>query len=294
MTAVVATAVATLGVGAMAITVRRARRPDVLARLAGAERRSWRAFWQSPPPVFTARVAEVELPVDIADAWRWWRIGVVVVTAAAGLAMGPVPAGLALAACVAAPFAAVAVLRSRALAAYDNDLVSALDAIGRGVRSGASLGQAITEATAAVRGQVGRDVQRVASDAARGTPLVDALEAWGQRRQSASVKLAVGALMLALETGGPPARVIEEVAAALRQRLQIEAEARAMGAQARLSAIVVGVAPIGFALLTTATDERNAHMLFGTPLGLVCVVLGLTLDGIGAVWMHRISESVVA
>ena len=67
-----------------------------------------------------------------------------------------------------------------------------------------------------------------------------------------------------------------------------------MGAQARLSAIVVGVAPVGFALLTTATDKRNAHMLFGTPLGLTCVALGLGLDAIGAVWMHRISESVTA
>ena len=106
-------------------------------------------------------------------------------------------------------------------------------------------------------------------------------------------RLRSGALALAAETGGPPARVIEEIAGALRHATAGRGEARALGAQARLSAIVVGVAPIGFALLTLRADQRNAHMLFGTPLGLVCVADGAGLDAVGAVWMHRISESVV-
>ena len=273
---------------------RRARRPDVLARLAGTERRSWRDAWRSPPSLFVARVVDVELPVSLDDAWRVWRLATPVAALVVAAVMGPVPAALVVVAACAAPFVVVALARSRSAAAYDADLVVALDAIGRGVRSGASLGQAIGEAAGTVRGQVERDIHRVASDIRRGGSLTAALDGWRAQRGRASVELAVGALALAADTGGPPARVIEEVAAALRQRLQTEGEARAMGAQARLSAIVVGVAPVGFALLTTATDKRNAHMLFGTPLGLTCVALGLGLDAIGAVWMHRISESVTA
>jgi tight adherence protein B len=108
------------------------------------------------------------------------------------------------------------------------------------------------------------------------------------------VRLAVGALVLATQTGGPPARVIEDVASAIRTRQQVAREAHALAAQARLSAIVVGVAPVGFMLVTCLTDARNSHLLFGTPLGIACVVTGLALDAVGAWWMHRMSAAVVA
>ena len=131
---------------------RRARRPDVLARLAGTERRSWRDAWRSPPSLFVARVVDVELPVSLDDAWRVWRLATPVAALVVAAVMGPVPAALVVVAACAAPFVVVALARSRSAAAYDADLVVALDAIGRGVRSGASLGQAIGEAAGTVRG----------------------------------------------------------------------------------------------------------------------------------------------
>nr|MBA2609187.1 type II secretion system F family protein [Actinomycetota bacterium] len=171
-------------------------------------------------------------------------------------------------------------------------LASALDALARGLRSGASLVAAVSEAGDAVRGAVAVDLQRVGASIERGQPLTAALGEWADRRQRASVRLAVGALVLAAESGGAPARVIEEVAGSLRTRLQVEGEARALAAQARLSAVVVGLAPIAFLGLTSITDRRNAEMLFGTPIGVMCLVIGLGLDAVGAAWMHRISESV--
>lgn len=286
-------AVVLVATACMRATWQRARRPDVVGRLAGRVARRPSDAWRLPPPLLVARAANVELPVSVDEVWRWLRIGLLAALAIGWWIAGPVLAVLAGFAVVALPFVAMSFLRSRATAAYDNDLVVALDAIARGLRSGGSLGQSIAEAAASVRGQVEADIRQVGVDVGRGRTLTAALEQWRERRPRASVALVVGALVLASDTGGPPARVIEEIGDALRQRLQVEAEARAMGAQARLSAVVVGLAPIGFALLATATDEKNAHMLFGTPLGLCCVVLGLGLDIVGAIWMQRISESIV-
>lgn len=286
-------AVVVASVVAMRVAWLRARRPDVLGRLDGHVVRRPTDVWRHPPRVFVARAASVELPVALEELWRWWRIVLVVAAGLGWLVAGPVLAVLAALAVTGVPFVALSLLRSRATAAYDNNLVLALDAIARGVRSGGSLNQSIAEAASSVRGQVESDVRQVGVDVDRGRTLSAALEQWAVRRPRASVALAVGALALAAETGGPPARVIEEIGDALRQRLQVEAEARAMGAQARLSAVVVGLAPIGFALLASATDPKNAHVLFGTPLGLCCVVVGLGLDVVGAVWMQRISDSVV-
>ncbi|HVT77404.1 MAG TPA: type II secretion system F family protein, partial [Acidimicrobiales bacterium] len=183
---------------------------------------------------------------------------------------------------------------SRAEAAYDATLAAALDAAARGVRSGGSLPQAVAEAALSVRGRVARDLSRVAAGVERGRPFADALCEWRTQCDRPAVRLAVGALVLATQTGGPPARVIEDVASAIRTRQQVAREAQALAAQARLSALVVGVAPIGFMLVTCLTDSRNSHMLFGTPIGVTCVVTGLLLDAVGAFWMHRMSATVAA
>ena len=254
--------------------------------------RDLRGLWREPPRWLVAQLTELEIPVDVDDVWRWWRISSLALCAGGWGLGGAALALIAVAGAVGAPVVAVAVLRSRALASYDSDLALLLDAIGRGMRSGGSITTAIGEARVAVRGAVGVDAGRVVAGVERGQPIIRALDDWVGFRPRPSVRLAVGALALAVDTGGPPARVIEEVATALRQRRQLEGEAAALAAQARLSALVVGLAPIVFALLTCVTDRRNAHMLFGTPLGIGCVLVGLTLDAVGALWMHRISESV--
>jgi tight adherence protein B len=174
-------------------------------------------------------------------------------------------------------------------AAYDASLVGALDALGRSVRSGGSLPQAVAEAATTVRGAVAADLAQVAAAIARGRAFSDALGDWRAARPRPAVQLTVGALALAATTGGPPARVIEDVATALRTRQQVAREAHALAAQARLSALVVGLAPIGFMGVMCVMDPRNARMLFGTAIGITCVVAGLTLDSIGALWMHRMS-----
>ncbi len=186
-----------------------------------------------------------------------------------------------------------AALRGRNDAAYDVKLASALDALGRSVRSGASLPHAVAEASTSVRGGVAGDLARVAASAARGQPFADALSEWRSGRDRPSVRLSVGALALATQTGGPPARVIEEVAAAIRVRQQVAGEAHALAAQARLSAVVVGLSPLGFMAVMFITDPRTIRTLFATPIGLTCLAAGLTLDAIGAAWMHRMSNSVM-
>jgi len=249
--------------------------------------------WRRPPAWLVVQIDELQLPVRVDELWRWWRVAGIAAALAGLLVAGPVSAVLVLGAVAALPIIAASVLRARAEASYDADLALFLDAVARSIRSGGSIASAIDEAAAVARGAVATDTRRVAASVQRGQPSTRALDAWVHHRRRGSVRLAVGALGLAVQTGGPPARVIEEVAAALRQRQQLEGEARALAAQARLSALVVGLAPVAFAALTCLTDPKNARLLFGTPIGLACVTVGLTLDAIGALWMRRISESAI-
>jgi len=128
----------------------------------------------------------------------------------------------------------------------------------------------------------------VADQAGHGSGLVEALEGLAARRPSPGVRLAVAALCLGVDTGGAQARAVDGVAATMRERLAVEAEVKALSSQARMSALVIGVAPLGFGAFAAATDPRTSDFLLHTPVGLALVCVGLLLDGAGWLWMQRL------
>ncbi|HMK11920.1 MAG TPA: hypothetical protein VK461_10090, partial [Acidimicrobiales bacterium] len=119
----------------------------------------------------------------------------------------------------------------------------------------------------------------------------DALARWREQRPLSGVRLTASALELGLTAGGTHARAVDGVAATLRDNLAISAEVRAQAAQAQASALVIGLAPLGFTALACLADHRTATFLFQTPAGLACLAVGLALDGLGAAWMARITRA---
>jgi Flp pilus assembly protein TadB len=64
-------------------------------------------------------------------------------------------------------------------------------------------------------------------------------------------------------------------------------EARALAAQARLSAVVVGAAPVASLPVSISVDGRLLAALTHGP-GRACFVAGLALQALAALWMRRI------
>jgi Flp pilus assembly protein TadB len=64
-----------------------------------------------------------------------------------------------------------------------------------------------------------------------------------------------------------------------------------LSAQTRLSAVVVGAAPLGYLAFSALVDPRSLGVLVGTGVGRVCLVVGLALEGLAALWMRRIVRS---
>ena len=184
------------------------------------------------------------------------------------------------------------VLERRAQQTIERELPNVLDSVSRSLRSGSSLRQAIDEASAVAPHPLGRDLSRVRRALRDGDPLPDALARWASDRPLSGVRLAVAALSLGAETGGASAQAIDGVSATLRTNLAIAGEVRALSSQARLSALVIALAPIAFSSLAFTTDATTASFLFGTPLGLLCLVAGLGLDAVGWLWMRRLVAAV--
>jgi tight adherence protein B len=137
-------------------------------------------------------------------------------------------------------------------------------------------------------GPIADDLRRVRARADLGLGLADALATWPTERSLPSVRATAGALALASAVGGGAADALEGLSISLRERSGAVAEARALSAQARVSAIVVGAGPVGYLALSALLDPRSFDTLAGTAPGRTCLAIGLALDGAALLWMRRI------
>ncbi|HWC11900.1 MAG TPA: type II secretion system F family protein [Acidimicrobiales bacterium] len=246
-----------------------------------------------PPRWLAPALADAGVDLEPAVAWSLWWIAGGLSLAVVLVVGGPLPTALVVGAVALGPVLALRARRGRGAARLEAALPAALEAMARSLRSGASVRQAVGEAAAATPEPLAGELRLVSAQAARGAPLVAALEELARRQPRPGVRLAVAALCLGIETGGAQARAVDGVAATLRDRLAVAAEVRALSAQARLSAVIIGIAPLGFGAFAAATDPRTSTFLFHTVPGLLLLTLGLALDGLGWLWMRRLSRVVV-
>ena len=278
--------IASFGIIAAARLTRAARRAEAgeQARRLGA-----RSRWRLPvrPRAWCVRALEdAALDVEPEGACEIWAASVVaLVLVSAALTPSLVPF-VALLGIAAGPIG-LRLARGRARRQFLAALPPALEQIATGLRGGASITETLG-ALGEARGPLAADVRRLSVRASLGPGLPHALATWPEERDLGSVRAAAGALAVATTVGGPAAGALDGLAESLRQRQGAAAEARALSSQARLSAIVVGAAPIAYLAFSALVDSKSLRVLLATGSGRTCLVLGLVLEVLGVLWMRRI------
>lgn len=276
---------ALVGVAATAWLTRAACRAEPRARARRLHPRT-RRLPQGVRDPLAARLARADLGMEPETALGWWALGVTV-AAWCGLLVAPallVPALLT--GVVAGPVG----LRLRAGHADRRlraDLPALLDHVVARLRAGGTVREAVEE-LAARPGPLAPDFGRMRARLGLGATFEDALAAWETERPLPAVGATAGALSLVARIGGSAATPLEGLAASLRADESAAGEARALSAQARMSAVVVGFAPVAYLVFTTATDPGATGALVGTTVGRLCLVAGLGLELAAAVWMRAI------
>jgi len=156
--------------------------------------------------------------------------------------------------------------------------------LSREIRSGKPLEAAlvsIVEDTAAAPPRV----RAVAQQLRGGRPVGDVLFDWAVEAAGGPEELLVAALRVGQVTGAPLARALETVATALRDDRELDQRRRVWLAQAQMSAAVLVVLPLVFALLSSVL---RGGFVYGDAAGLVILAVGLGLDGFGVVWIRRL------
>ncbi len=209
----------------------------------------------------------------------------------AGVAVGPHAVAVLVMVAAVGPVRARLASRTARRRQREVQLPAALDRLAAALRSGASLTMALDEVGAALDPPMGPELAALAREAAHGRPVREVLDSWSSAYDDPGTRLAATAMVLATIVGSAPSRAIDGVAASVRERLDLAAERRALAAQARTSALVLSVAPVGFAALLVLGDTAASGFLLGTPAGWACLITGIGLDAAGAWWMARLSRS---
>lgn len=159
--------------------------------------------------------------------------------------------------------------------------------LARALDSGATLPVAVADSAQLVDGVLGEELDRVSSAISRGVPVVSAFEEWAAASVVDDVELFAVAVRASAGHGGDLAAAFDAVCLTVSDRLAAAEEARAMAAQARASAMTLAALPVVGAGVFCLLDPAVLRTLCTTAVGWACLVIGSSLNVVGALLMRR-------
>jgi len=179
-------------------------------------------------------------------------------------------------------------LSRRRLEAFRQQMPDLLMLIAGGLRAGSGLGQSLAQAAGEIGLPAKQELSLLLREQRLGVTLEQGLTALARRMPIEETALFASALRIGAETGGNMAGTFESLAEATRRKLALEGKIRALTAQGRLQAAVMGALPAILALLLFIVEPDAMRPLIETWHGwLVCIAV-VVLQVIGVMMIRRI------
>jgi tight adherence protein B len=201
-----------------------------------------------------------------------------------------VPALLGIVLGVAGPFLFLVVKESRRKAAFLGQLPETLQLMAGSLSAGYSMPQAIDTVVRDGSPPISSEFNRALVESRLGVPVEDALEGVADRMKSRDFAWVIMAIRIQRQVGGNLAELLTTVAATLRERERLRRQVQVLSAEGRLSAWILGVLPLGFALYLLMARGTYLEPLWTDPLGWALLVIGTVLMGAGALWLRKVVQ----
>jgi tight adherence protein B len=223
---------------------------------------------------------------------RWlpasWGLAPWVLVAPAALVVGPVPALLGAGGLLVGRRVQRARRRSRAAADERRRAVEACGALAAELRAGRDPADALQAAAQAAAGTSRLALAGAAAAARLGGDVPAALSTAPGSAVADVMRSLAACWAVCARSGSGLAAAVERLEEGLRadqaQRRAVEAEL----AGPRATAGLLAVLPAAGLLMAVGLGADPLHVLLETPVGAVCLVLGLGLDALGVAWTARL------
>jgi tight adherence protein B len=173
---------------------------------------------------------------------------------------------------------------------FENQLPDTLTLMSTSLRAGYSLLQATEAVSSEAPDPTAREFGRAIAEARLGRTVTQALEGVVERTQSSDFEWAVMAIEIQREVGGNLAEVLQTVADTMRARNRLKGEIRALTAEGRISAIVLGSLPFLMFLFLWTTNRDYLEPLLTNTFGQIAMGVGILLIVGGIFWLKKIVD----
>ncbi len=238
-------------------------------------------------PVVEASLEKADWPVRGAEALFFYGAGVAVFTLLAATLGGLGPVVLVLVASALAPVAVLRLAITRRHRAFETQLPDALQMLAGSLRSGRSLLQALEGMVDETAEPVASELGRAVGQARLGRPVEDALEEMARRLESEDARFVASAVRMQRPIGGNLADLLALVADTMVERARLRGDVRALTAEGRMSAVVLGILPIGLGVVMYVVDREYVSVLFHDTLGRSMLAGAAALAVGGFFWMKK-------
>lgn len=159
---------------------------------------------------------------------------------------------------------------------FGNQLADAIDVIVRGVKSGLPLGQCLRIIAGESPEPVRTEFQNLVDAQAMGVPLDVSLQRMYDRMPLPEVNFFNIVLIIQQKTGGNLSESLGNLSTVLRSRKLMKEKVKALSAEAKASAMIIGALPLFVMGMVYFTRPQYISILFTDPVGnfiLICCVV---------------------
>ncbi len=179
--------------------------------------------------------------------------------------------------------------RRKRIAAFQDQLEGALRTLSGGVRVGLGIRQALVLTSEQSREPVKTEFMRVVGLSNLGWSILDAFDQMALRMTNTETAVLARVIRVQAQTGGDLGSVLDGLAGTIRDRRRLRRRVKAITAQGRATAWLLGLLPIAIGGFVASQDELRDAML-GTLIGQMFLGMAFVLDGIAIFSLVRITK----
>jgi tight adherence protein B len=171
--------------------------------------------------------------------------------------------------------------------AFVTNFADAMDIIVRGIRTGLPLGDCLKIIAHESPAPVSTEFLRVVEAENLGVPVDVCLEQMSERMPVSEVNFFATVLSIQRQTGGNLGESLQNLSNVLRGRKLLAEKIKALSAEARMSAIIIGALPIAVGALVTVMAPDYMADLYETTTGQRNMMIGAGMMVLGTFMMKK-------
>lgn len=173
---------------------------------------------------------------------------------------------------------------------FGKQLADALPVIANSLRSGFTFQQSMENVYNNMPDPLAYEFGKAIREMHYGMPFHEAVERMGKRMQSKDLDLLISAVIIQSRVGGNLAELIDIIGETIQDRIKIKRDIKTMTGAGKLSGIILGLLPVGLALVLSILNPEYLSGFFSSTLGMIMIGVAILMEAIGFIVILKMTD----